>query len=324
MANKKSAPTQKKSVKRSTVQSVIKTRTLKQANYSSFKLAKRKHHPGPKPSNSFRLLRLALSHLWLHKQLFAGIVGIYLVVNLLLVRGFAFTADLGTAKDAIAELTSGSVGQLVGSFAVLGILVDSASPAGEAANVYQTFLVILFSLIMIWALRQTFANVTISLRDAMYKSTYPLIQFLIVLFVVGLQMLPFIAASFIYGATIGSGLASSLAEIIAWSFLSFLLILWSIYMVTSSLFALYIVTLPDMTPLRALRSAKGLVQFRRWTVMRKVLFIPFACIAIIGLVMIPVIYIVTPAAEVIFLILSASVIACVHSYVYVLYRELLA
>lgn len=94
-------------------------------------------------------------------------------------------------------------------------------------------------------------------------------------------------------------------------------------MISSSIFALYVVTLPEMTPIRALRSAKGLVQFRRWTVMRKILFLPFIICVVGIIIMLPVILLLTPAAEVIFLLLTALVLPVIHSYVYSLYRELL-
>ncbi len=51
----------------------------------------------------------------------------------------------------------------------------------------------------------------------------------------------------------------------------FLLAMLTLIYVKSSLFALYIVTLPDMTPMKALRSARELARYRRWTVLRKIL-----------------------------------------------------
>jgi hypothetical protein len=94
-------------------------------------------------------------------------------------------------------------------------------------------------------------------------------------------------------------------------------------MVSSSIFALYIVTLPDVTPMQALRSARELVRYRRWSIARKVLFLPVSLLVIAAVIMVPVILLVTPASEWVFFILSMLSIAVIHSYMYSLYRELL-
>ena len=94
-------------------------------------------------------------------------------------------------------------------------------------------------------------------------------------------------------------------------------------MISSSIFALYIVTLPDMTPLKALRSARQLVRHRRWTVLRKILFLPILLIVVAAIVMLPIIIWTPPLAQWIFFVLTMFAIAAVHAYAYALYRELL-
>jgi hypothetical protein len=94
-------------------------------------------------------------------------------------------------------------------------------------------------------------------------------------------------------------------------------------MVSSSVFALYIVTLPDVTPMQALRSARELVRHRRWSIARKVLFLPVSLLVIAAAIMIPVILLLTPASEWAFFVLSMFSLAVIHSYMYGLYRELL-
>lgn len=306
------------------VETTSQPRELARPQYKSFRLSKRLKHPSGKLPSSFVLLKRAFKHIWRYKKLFAIIALTYLVLNLLFVRGFLFTADLTEIKEAITELFAGSTGQIAGALTVMGLLAGSLNPTSEVAALYQSLLVLIFSLFVIWTLRQTYAGELPTARDVFYKSSYPLVQFIVVVFVIGLQLIPLLLANFLYTAIIASGLSTDMAEVFAWSALVFLLVLWSLYMVTVSIFALYIVTLPDMTPVKALRSAKGLVQHRRWMVMRKVIFIPFA-LAVCGFaVMLPVIWFLSPAAEVIFLIMSAFVLPLVHSFVYALYRELLA
>lgn len=298
-------------------------RKLKQPDYKSFKLHKRIKHSGEKLPSAWSLLKTSSKHLYQHKKLFLGITVVYMLLTIVLVRGFVVTSDLGLAKQAVQEIFQGAAGQIAGSLTVFSLLLESSSAAGDAAAVYQALIVILMSLVVIWALRQTHAQQKVSLKDVMYKSSYPLVQFILVLIVIGIQMLPLLAGNFVYKATVSGGIAVSAIEITLWSFLTFLLVLWSLYMVSSSAFALYIVTLPDMTPIMALKSAKNLVQFRRWIVLRKVLFLPLAIVAVGFTLLLPIIMFLTPISEIVFLILSAGVISISHSYMYSLYRELL-
>jgi len=184
-------------------------------------------------------------------------------------------------------------------------------------------LVIVASLAIIWALRQVLSGTRPRIRDAYYKGMYPLIPFILVLLVIGLQLLPLLIGSTLFSLVISNGIAVYLVEKLVWALLFAALALLSLYMISSSIFALYIVTLPDMTPLKALRSARQLVRYRRWTILRKILFLPILLVVVAAVVMLPIIVWLTPLAQWVFFVLTLFAIAAVHSYVYSLYRELL-
>ena len=78
-----------------------------------------------------------------------------------------------------------------------------------------------------------------------------------------------------------------------------------------------------MTPIKALRSAKELVKGRRWLVLRKVLCLPIILITVAGIIMLPIIIIITPLAQYIFFILTMISLTAIHAYLYTLYRELI-
>lgn len=298
-------------------------RRLKPRTYRRFRLEKRIKHPGKPLPSAPSIFKISLRHLWKYKTLFAWITLVYLLLTLLFVRGYIFTNDLTVAKEAIQELVSGASGQLASSLTVLGILVGTSTSNGQTSVLYQAIITIIISLAAIWSLRQSHAQKTVNVKDAFYKSTYPLIPFMIILLVVGVQMLPMAAGNFLYSAAVNAGLTSTFIEHFAWLGLIFILTVWSLYMITVTLFALYIVTLPDMTPLRAIRAAKELVRFRRWTILRKLIFLPFVLILLGTVLLLPVIMLLTPVAEVVFLVLSALSLVVVHSYMYTLYREML-
>lgn len=275
-------------------------------------------------TGSFRLMAKSLKLLQQHWRLFLVITIIYGVLSIILVRGIGGGLDLSSLKESLKNGVEGQYSQLATGTILFSYLIGSSgSSANPDAGTYQTLLVVLMSLVVIWALRQVLAGQAIKARDAFYKGTYPLVQFILILLVISVQLLPLLIGAWIYAAVIGNGLASSGPEKLLWLVIFFALAVASFYMVSSSIFAAYIVTLPDMTPLKALRSARALVRNRRWAVIRKVLFLPVAVFVIGAVIMIPLILVVTPAAEWIFFALSMCSLVIVHSYMYNLYRELL-
>lgn len=275
---------------------------------------------------SFRLFKMSTSLLIKNWRLFGGIVVVYLVLTIVLVKGFGVSSGIAELKSTLQEVFDGKADQVATSFALFSVLLSNASStASEVAGAYQSMLLTIVSLVLIWTLRQTQAGkmATVSIRDAFYKGLYPLVPFLLVLLVIGLQLIPLLIASFLYGVVFGSGLAVTPIEQGLWILLLSGLSLLSLYMVTSSVFALYIVTLPDMRPMQALHSARDLVRHRRWTIMRKVLFLPAILLIIAALIMVPLIIIAATLAEWLFFVLSMLSLAVVHSYMYGLYRELL-
>jgi len=317
----------KTSVKKSSVkasENLPKIRKVKTPTYKSFKISKQIKHPGKKLPGAFKLFKGSLRVVFSQKKLFFGIVTVYLLLTLVFVKGFGISSNLSELKSSLQGVFSGGSGSLLTGAALFSYLIGhSGNASSDVASAYQTILLIVVSLAIIWSLRQVYADKKIRIRDAFYKGMYPLVPFILVLLVIGLQLLPLLIANTLYGIVITNGLAVSFVEKAVWLLLYGLFALLSFYMVSSSVFALYIVTLPDLTPMKALRSARHLVRYRRWTVMRKFIFLPIVVLLIGAVIIIPLIVYATPLAEWAFFALTMLALAIIHSYVYNLYRELL-
>jgi hypothetical protein len=301
-------------------------RRMKLGGYQSFKLQK-SVKPARKPvASGFKLFKQALGTLKNSWKLFAGILAVYGILNVILVGGLSNNTDLPLLKDALNQVFTGNLGSFSTGLTLFTVLVGSLGSGGTTAvaSAYQTILLLVISVILIWALRQVYASHKVGVRDAFYKGVYPLIPFILVLLVIGLQLVPLVLGTTLYSLLVGGGIAITVLER-ALTGLAFLaLAVMSVYMICSSIFALYIVTLPDMTPMKALRSARELVQFRRWVVLRKILFLPIAILVVSAFIMIPISLYVTPAATAIFFVLTIIGVGVIHSYMYALYRELLS
>jgi hypothetical protein len=295
----------------------------------SQKQVKKTKVPVPKNTrrlpSSFVVAEQAWRLLWKRRWLFLGIVGVYAVLNLALVRGANVVEDFPGLKNLISDESPGAVGQVSTGITLLGFLVvESNNSVSDVVGAYQTFLVIVTSLAIIWALRQAMAGEQkIRIRDGFYKGMHPLIPVLLVAIVMTLQLLPFLLGAAVFNIVVTSGIAGSWFEVALWSLPLLLGIFLTFYWLISSVMALYIAALPDMTPLKALRSARDLVRGRRLSVLRKLLFLPFVLLLLAIIIMVPIIMLLAPIAPWVFFALTMLSIVLVHGYLYSLYRELL-
>jgi hypothetical protein len=298
-------------------------RKVQTSDYKSFKFSKKIKHPGLKLSSPISLFKNSIQLLVNNKTVFLGILGVYLVLTLVFVKGAILSTNTTQFQQLIND-TIVSRANLAESVQLFGVLADNAgrTQGGEAA-LYQLIFLILFSLIFIYALRKIYDGKKITLKEAFYKSTYPLIPFVLVLIVFALQLLPMMVGGAVYGTIIANDLAINFLEIAMWSLLFFTLSTLSLYMIISSIFSLYVTTLDNVAPMAALRSARQLVLNRRMSILWRLVFLVLTLLAILILVVIPFIIFMPGLAPAVFFILTILFFGITHSYMYNLYRELL-
>lgn len=298
---------------------VARPRKLKQPIYKTFRLSKRIKHPVKIPV-ARKIFMQALRIIRAHKGLFFGIALVYGLLNILFQgQGLLSGNDIAVLKQYF-QLRGGFFIGLSGFAQVAG---SSGTASNGVASSFQFFLMVFVSLALIYALRQMHAAKPVTVRESYYRSTAPLIPFLLVFLVIVIQMVPLLISSTLYQLVISNGIAVYAAEKFIWIVLLSLFALLSVYFVSSSIFALYIVTLPDMTPMQALKSARHLVAHRRWTVMRKVIILPLILFVLAALLVVPIIIWLTPLTQVTFFAFSMFGFVLAHTYMYTLYRELI-
>lgn len=301
-----------------------KKRVREMPRHRSFRLT-RGRIKNPKPMPGFIwLFRQTFSLIRSHKRLFLGITLVHAVLTFVFVQGLGSTFDLAEVKSEIEELFGEQASRATTAVTLFGYLIGSASSqASDIAGAYQMFFMLITSLAVIWAVRQVQASVRVSVKDSFYKGIYPLVPFLLILVVIGLQFIPFLLGNLIYSTVIANGLAVLTIEKIVWLLFFGLLALLSAYMVTSSIFALYIVTLPEMTPMKALRSAREIVLHRRLSVGIRILILPIVLGVLTAIVFIPLIILAAGLVQPLFLLALSFGLVISHIYMYSLYRSLL-
>lgn len=268
---------------------------------------------------SFQLVRRSAAIISKNWQLFGGILLVYAVLNVF------FASSISSVSNAISYLRSSidadhSLGGAISGFSGL---FNGSGAAGSAANSAAVILLVLLeSLVLIWALRHILAGKKVSIKQAYYSAGGPLVPFLLIVFVLILQLLPLTAGSLVFSAVVAvssSGLAQSLAGAVYIA-----LAAWTIYMISASIFSVYIVTLPGTQPLEALRSSTRLVRFRRWPVIRKILFLPIFIVLAMAIITVPLIIAAPWLAAPLFYVFGIVSLLFAHTYLYSLYRSLLA
>ncbi len=309
--------------------SKLPTKTESSTRQRKLTKAQKRHKAksGRKPlPGSFKLTKNAVVMIKNHWKILGGIVLVYLILNIFFANGISsLTNTVDSIKYNLEQASSDKISPLGTALDGFGSLVASSGTGSTSTgSVLQTVLIVLESLVIIWTLRQLSGGRKIRVKQAYYGSMYPLIPFLLVLLLIFIQFTPLLLGAPVVSTLLSSVFVAGGAwPTIIFVFFFTLLAGWSFYMVSSSTFALYIVTLPDMEPRRALRSANNLVKYRRWQLMRKLLFLPVFIFVIMALLVIPAIMFATFLVAPVFFVLSMLALLFAHTYLYGLYRNLL-
>lgn len=309
-----------------------------------------------RPHRSFRLTRrrdyarsldipgyFAFTHhvnktVWGFRKLFIPLLVIYIVLYAVIVgigSQDTYSSLSGTLQEATNQVFEGDIGA-VGQAGIMFLTIISSGTSVEATEAQQIFSVFIFVLIWlttVWILRNALAGHRVKLRDGLYNSGAPIFATVVILLVVALQLVPSAIAVIGYTAAEASGLlAGGAAAMLFWIGAALLIIL-SLYWITSSLFAMIIVTLPGIYPMRAIEAAGDMVLGRRTRILLRWLWMVLSVFLFWVVVLIPVILIDVwlktlwpviewiPIVPTTIVILSAISTLWVSTYVYLLYRK---
>lgn len=250
---------------------------------------------------------------------FAGISIVYGFGVLIFVRSFSISSS---AVESVAS-KSGLMGKLGGTVSQIANLLNDANISlSTASSVYQIIISTICCLALIWTFRQVLSHEKASLKQSFYQGMSPLIKYLLVLAMFGVHLLPLAIGAYIFSIIINSGVYTTF-ELWVTLIIFLALSLWTLWLITHSMFALFIATLPEMTPVRALRSAKKMVYRRRLIIWRKLLGAIILAALVVVMVMLPFVLWWTTAAPWIVYLLSVLAIPISQAYLYTIYREIL-
>ena len=294
----------------------------KKKKYRSFHLQK-KIKPEPRfIPGVLQLLKFSLKFLWSNKRILLTIMAIHAIAYYMFAKG-PQTINIETIQNSVRETFGAQSTGLSANIATVGGVLGLTGGGSQNNAVAVTVMMFGVSLVYVWAIRKITAGESFKARDAFYQGLGPIIPVLMVLILISIQLIPFAAASFVYTSARTSGLFATGAEDMGVFIVAALFALLSFYLMTSTVIALYVATLPGMRPLGALRAAKKLVQFQRLAVFKRIIGLPI----VLGLVYLLVLFILVrfmPSKALFFAeVFQIIILPLVHIYLYKLYRALI-
>ncbi len=276
--------------------------------------------------------------LWRHKKTFLLLVVVYGIMTALIV-GLAsqskYAEYSNALKDSGSHLFQGSwweVGQ-AGILLTSGVLGSLNDTTGDVERFVAVLLGLMVWLTTVWLLRAILAGKKPRLREGFYNASAPLLSTGLVLLVAVIQLLPVALAAVAFAAGSASGLINDGIEAMIFWIFEILLLALSLYWVTSTLFALIVVTLPGMYPMRAIETAGDLVIGRRLRILYRFLWLAGLTIVLWAIIMIPIILFDAwlksalpaldwlPLVPVCLLVVGSMSIVWFSTYIYMLYRK---
>lgn len=219
-------------------------------------------------------------------------------------------------------LTTAELSSVV--LAQLSALSTVTPAANTVASVYQMIIFVLFSLAFIWAFRQyQSGEKSFTTKDMFYNSTGSLTQFIFVLALLTLVLIPLLVSLFLFNTLITGLIAVSGIQRTVVYIICGLLAYVSIRFITGWLFGIYISGLPQMTPIPAVKYGTKLVFGRRMIVLRKFTVYFAFLLASLAVLVIPCVLWAPILAPWLFFLFSVVIIPVSHAFVYTLYKELL-
>lgn len=327
VVNKKKINKDEKNTFQSRLNNYFKNKFDFKKRLENRRLVQQRRQPLP---NVLQITKKSLIIIGHNKKFFSLILLVYGLLKIAFSQGVISISNLTNIKSDLHQIIQGHIAGVTNTVTALINAASTSfgggttsSTSGSSGSSMNTVLLVIASLAIIWSLRQLMSGEKIKVRDAFYKGMYPFVPFMLLLLLITVQLIPFLIGYGLNSIFNINGILATSFEQYIWYIVYGLLICISLFWLSSSLLSLYIVTLPNMTPLSALRMARDLVRYRRLDIVLNVFFLPIILLVMIAVIILPVVLFATAVTPYVFFVLTLFILLEIHTYMYTLYRELL-
>lgn len=271
--------------------------------------------------------------LWNRKFLYLRLVLLVVVMSVVVVG-----AVQATSAGNLNSIFESSQSDADGTNPVMRALITvGSSMTGslnsnltDAQKLYMSAVYIIVLLTVVWLLRHQLAGQKVNVRDGLYSSSGPFAAEYVLILIGVIQLIPAAIAALLYSAGLISGALQGGIEMGMFSLALFFIVVLTLYFMTTTLFAMFIVTIPGSYPLRAYRAAREIVAGQRLRLLFRILWLVIIILIAWFIFLVPVVIIansinvgstiVIPIAVQTMLALS---LVYGMAYLYLLYRRMI-
>lgn len=271
--------------------------------------------------------------LWNRKWVYIRLVVVFTILSIIFI-GTIQAGNVSSISDVIDSASSGS--SLAGP--VLKAVMTFGSSIGGALNanltdvqyIYTSALYILALLSVIWLIRHQLAGRVVKLRDGLYNAAAPIAAEYVLILLGILQFIPMALATLVYVSATASGILDGGIETAMFSVALSLVGVLTLYFMTTTLFALFVASIPGTYPIKAYRVARKIVAGQRLRLLLRLLWMVVIVLFAAFVILVPIIIIANSiggASTVIIpiayqLVLVGSIVYAT-AYAYLLYRRMI-
>ena len=237
----------------------------------------------------------SLKMLFKNWRLFLPLILIIAIFNVLLV-GLMSEDTYVTFQNSLDETSKNIKAGELGTFARSGLLLISTITTGglsqgmtESQQVSAIILFLITWLVTIYLVRHRLAGHKIKLRDGFYNALAPFISTLVVLAIIFIEAIPLMIVIITYSAAVATNFLATPFYALIYFIFAALLIILSVYLISSSLIAFVAVSAPGLYPLVAIRTAHELLAGRRIKFIIRIIYLFFVLIVVWVIIMLPLI-----------------------------------
>lgn len=190
--------------------------------------------------------------------------------------------------------TNESYGGRFGNFAKAGLLLISTVATGglnqeptAVQEVFNFLILLILWLVTVYLLRHILAGKKLKLRDALYNALAPLLSTLCVAIVFVLELIPILIVVITYSAAVSTEFLSTPFYAFIYFVFAVLMVILSLYLVSSTLIAMIAVSAPGVYPMAALRTGRDVLAGRRIKFIARILFLILVIAFIYIIIMLP-------------------------------------
>lgn len=276
-----------------------------------------------------------------HFKTFLPLILVIVLSNIVLVGLMSeetYTQFQETLSETQEQLAEGDIGTVAKSGLLLLSTVTTGGLSQGMSEVQQVFAILLFSitwLVTIYLLRHFLAGQKPKMRDGLYNALAPLISSVVIVFVIFLQSIPIIMVIITYAAAVATEFLTTPFYALIYFIFASLMIILSLYLLSSSIIALVAVSAPGLYPLAALNTASDLMAGRRIKFIIRLIYLVISLAFVWVIVMVPLIAIDLflkskigwlegiPVVSVELLTMTCFSAVYITTYIYLYYRRML-